>query len=106
MDRFPQMLYRAGGAEQIHGGRFSTLIVNDAESLEAALAGGWHETTPAALEAAANPPEQLKAPADDAPPTRAELEQKALELGIKLDGRWGDKRIGDEIAKKLAELAA
>ena len=38
---------------------------------------------------------------DDAPPTRAELEQKAAELGIKFDGRWGDKRLGEAIAAAL-----
>jgi hypothetical protein len=29
-------------------------------------------------------------PDDDAPPTRAELEQKAAELGVKFDGRTTD----------------
>ena len=38
---------------------------------------------------------------DDAPPTRAELEAKATELGIKFDGRTKDKKLGQLIQDKL-----
>ena len=93
MDQFPQMLYKAGGPEEIHGGQFSTLIVGDAGALEVALASGWHETTAQAV-APAEP--------DEGAPTRAELEQKAAELGIKIDGRWSDKRLSAEIEVKLS----
>lgn len=41
-------------------------------------------------------------PEDDAPPTRAELEAKAKELGIKFDGRTGDKKLGQLIQDKLS----
>jgi hypothetical protein len=40
---------------------------------------------------------------DDAPPTRAELEAKATELGIRFDGRTGDKKLGQLIQDKLGE---
>jgi len=40
---------------------------------------------------------------DDAPPTRAELESKATELGIKFDGRTRDKRLANLIDEKLKE---
>ena len=40
---------------------------------------------------------------DDAPPTRAELEAKANELGIRFDGRTKDKKLGQLIADRLAE---
>lgn len=96
MDQFPQMLYRAGGAEQIHGGSFATLVVDDAEQLEAALADGWAETTPQALELAAKaaaPTPAEPVPDDASEPTRAEIEQKATELGIKFDGRTSDKKL-------------
>jgi hypothetical protein len=43
------------------------------------------------------------APDDDAPPTRAELEAKATELGIKFDGRTKDKKLGQLIQDKLGE---
>lgn len=38
---------------------------------------------------------------DDAPPTRAELELKASELGIKFDGRTTDARLAQRIADAL-----
>ena len=41
-------------------------------------------------------------PEDDAPPTRAELEAKAKELGIRFDGRTGDKKLGQLIQDRLS----
>lgn len=38
----------------------------------------------------------------DAPPTRTELETKAIELGIHFDGRTRDKRLGQLIQDKLS----
>lgn len=150
MSQFPQMLYRAPGAEDIHGHKLASLIVHDADDLERALADGWHETTTAAVQAhrdslsgqtgttqatvaageengarsthtsslgaeaavASNAPAASEVERshmaagggdvdDNAPPTRAELEQKAHELGIKFDGRIGDKRLAALIEKHL-----
>ena len=98
MNTYPRMLYRAGGPHEIHGGRFDTLIVGSEVEQAAAQADDWHETTPHALAALEKP---TAVPDDDAPPTRAELEQKAAELGIKIDGRWSDTRLVNEITKKL-----
>lgn len=42
------------------------------------------------------------APEDDAPPTREELEAKAKELGIRFDGRTGDKKLGQLIQDRLS----
>lgn len=42
-------------------------------------------------------------PDDNAAPTRSELEAKAKQLGIKFDGRTGDKKLGQLIEAKLAE---
>ena len=39
--------------------------------------------------------------ADDAPPTRAELETKAAELGLKFDGRTSDKKLEKMITESL-----
>lgn len=118
MDQFPQMLYKAPGTEPIHGGHFACLIVADDAEHGAALADGWHETTTDALEAhkaslsggagadaakLAQGEGSNSAGADDAPPTRAELEAKATELGIEFNHRWGDKKLGDTIAAKLAQ---
>ena len=40
---------------------------------------------------------------DNAAPTRAELEAKANELGIRFDGRTKDKKLGQLIADRLSE---
>jgi hypothetical protein len=42
------------------------------------------------------------APEDNAAPTRAELEAKAKELGIRFDGRTGDKKLGQLIQDRLS----
>lgn len=113
------MVYKAPGVHAIHGGHFDYLVVED-ENLGDALADGWHLTTP---EAKAALDEKLKADADAAEeaadakrladakalidaastgaPTRAELEQKAADLGIDYDKRLGDKRLAALIDEKL-----
>jgi hypothetical protein len=93
---FPKMLYKAGGPEDIHGGHFSTKVVNDEAEQEAALADGWHLTTPEAAEALAPKKEE------DQPPTRAELEAKAAELGIDFAKNIGDAKLAAKIAEALA----
>lgn len=111
MDQFPQMLYKAGGPEQIHGGAFSTLTVNDEAEHAAALADGWCENTPDALDAdqaakeraARDAAAKLAAASDIKPPTREELEQKANELGIAFKPQTSDKKLAEAIAAKLAE---
>lgn len=91
MDQFPQWLYRHGEEPR---------LVRGADEHAQALADGWVEQ-PWEVVAPAEKPAAEPVPDDDAPPTRAELEQKARELGIKFDGRWGDKRLADAIADKL-----
>lgn len=101
---FPTLFYRCPGPHQRPGGTFSYRGIKSESEAQAAIAEGWHETLPAAVEAfdkpsaaaapVAPPPVEESAPADDdAPPTRDELEQRAAELGIKFDGRIGDKRL-------------
>lgn len=47
------MLYKVGGPHEIHGGQFSTLIVDAAlpGAIEAAQADDWHLSTPEATRA-------------------------------------------------------
>lgn len=107
MERFPQMLYRfpAAGPDVValQDGIYGAKVVGDDAELEVAMADGWHETSPAAR--AANDAQLATALATTvgagAAPTRAELEAKATELGIKFDGRTGDKKLGDQIAAAL-----
>jgi hypothetical protein len=98
------MLYKCPGPHEIHGGHFDTIVVDaDAEgALEAAIADGWHLTTPAALEASHAP----KEPDDNAPPTRDELIAKAKELGLTFGPNTASKKLGEMIEAKLLEDAA
>lgn len=100
MDQFPKMLYKSGGSEELHGGNFHTFIAQDEQDEAAALADGWHLSTPeavASVSKAATPEVD-----DEAPPTREELEAKATELGIEFDGRTSNKKLGEKIAAALA----
>lgn len=94
----PRMLYRAGTMCVLESGVYDWLIVKDQAELDEALAGGWHldqYAAKAAHEAAQQPP----APdVEDEPVTREALAAKAAALGIKFDGRWGDKRLAEAIA--------
>ena len=61
------------------------------------------EQAEAAVQAAVQAVEVVDtAPEDDAPPTREELEAKAKELGIRFDGRTGDKKLGQLIQDRLS----
>lgn len=84
------------------------------EAYDEAIAAGWCETLAEAAERFLAPPAPAVAapvaasvaapveePLADGAPTRAELEQKAAELGIKIDRRWGDKRLLDAIDAAL-----
>jgi len=86
------MTYRAGGPWALESGAYSLRLVADDAELQAATAEGWHLDQYAARDAAA---------ADAAQPTRAELEQKAAELSIKVDGRWSDRKLRDMISTAL-----
>lgn len=64
----------------------------------------WREQAKAKAEVVASVTVSEPEPAnDDAPPTRVELEAKAIELGIKFDGRTKDKKLGQLIQDKLSE---
>ena len=89
---FPRFVFRNGGPHQRPGGSYDHAPVESQEEFDAALKAGWFATLPEAI----NPP-----PADDAPPTRAELEAKAKELGIEFSPNIGDKKLGERIQAAL-----
>lgn len=106
MDDFPKMLYRAPGTEHVHGMLLSTRIVADADEEAAALADGWHTTTPEAKAAhEATLAAESAATADTSAPDPeqpVDLKAQAEALGLKVDRRWGPARLADEIAKARA----
>lgn len=112
------MLYKCPGPYAIHGGQFDYTIVED-DQIQQAIADGWSLTTPEAKSAylAAREAEAARIEAEaeaeaakvladaDKPPTRAELEQMATKLGLKFDGRTGDKKLRGLIDAALAPNA-
>ena len=93
-------MYRCPGALR-HITRGFLYDKREMDDADKAKAEGWFDTLEEAAGLTAPP---VVEPAE-APPTRDELEQKAAELGIKFDGRWGDKRLADAIAAKLGAKA-
>jgi hypothetical protein len=92
---FPTIVYRVPGAHSGDGYTYDYAGALDQKAYDALKAQGWHATLPEAVSPpvvapAASEPVIDEVPADDAPVTRAELEAKANELGVKFDGRTSD----------------
>jgi hypothetical protein len=56
------------------------------------LAAGFFVTLPDAVAGKKSDPVAI-IPAEDAPPTRAEIEEQAKKVGVKVDGRMSDKTL-------------
>lgn len=98
---FPRMVYRVGTQWVLESGKYDLRKVADEGDLSAAVADGWHLDQYAALDASQAADKSATASDENAKPTRAELEQKAAELGLKFDGRTSDRKLADAIAAKL-----
>lgn len=87
------MIFKVGpGADQVHEGKKPVAYkIVPHEEVDSWIADGWHRTPAAAIEAHEAP----EAPA------REQMEADALKLGVKLDKRWSDKRLSEEIAAAL-----
>lgn len=101
---FPTIFYRSPGPNQGNGHTWDSIGVPDSAAAVDLLAQGWvatyAELVEPKIEAKATNPEE--APSDDAPPTRAEIEAKATELGIRFKPSTADR---DILAKITAALA-
>lgn len=95
------LVYKDKGPHQRAGGTYDYKLVTSGQELDDAFKDGWYASLPEAIDGKTTLPE-IEAPEEDnAPPTREELEAKAIELGIKFDGRTGDKKLSDLIAAKV-----
>jgi len=90
------MLYKHPGPHKIHGDKFDYTIV-DEDAVEGALSDGWFLTTTEALK----PKKEKPSKEDNAPPTRAEIEAKATELGIKFRSNTKDATLLKKIKAEL-----
>lgn len=88
------MLFRCPGEFIWEGMAHDRVIVLESEAAEY-IADGWHRTVYAAHDA-------LEAVTIAAPISRDEIIEKAEALGIKIDRRWSDARLQDEIEKALS----
>lgn len=98
-NEYPKMLYRypaQGGelSQKLQDGHYDTAIASNAEDEAAGVADGWHTTAA-----------EARGKSTEGTATRAELEQKATELGIEFNPRLGDKKLAALIDAKLAETA-
>lgn len=87
----PKMLFKSPGPHNWEGIPHDWMVCESSD-VDKYLADGWHSTIFDAVEAA-KPAEQK------VEPTREEMEVQAAALGIKVDGRWSDNRLMEEIAK-------
>lgn len=78
MELYPKWKYAADGR---------SIVVDDADA-EEALGEGWY-----------NSPADVPDPDDGLTGGDADLKAEAEALGIKIDKRWSDKRLAEEIAK-------
>lgn len=106
---YPRFVFRCPGPHARAGGTYDQVIVRSEDEAAEMLADGWSETLPAAIEASEAqkiaPPATEQSTDDTRPPTRDEMLAKASELGIAVDGRWGDARLLKEIDQAIAASA-
>jgi hypothetical protein len=99
-DQFPALVYKGKGPHFRAGGTYDYAAANDQEAFDAKLADGWFTTLPEAIDANDKP---AIVKSDNAPPTRAELETKAKELGIQFGKKTTDAELSVAITKALAK---
>jgi hypothetical protein len=109
---FPRFVYLSPGNFRRGKNTYRYLSVRSLEEHDAYLAQGWSTSADQAIERANAPaPAPVPAPVlvtavpeDNAPPTRAELEAKATELGLKFDGRTSNRTLLRRITQAIGEV--
>lgn len=97
----PHMVFKCPGKMAVHEGVSYDWLIVDTEEVPAHVKLGWHASIVGAKAAAIAVEPEPDEPDDDAPPTREELEAQAKKLGIKVDGRYSDRRLMALIAEKM-----
>jgi hypothetical protein len=91
---FPGFVYKSPGRMgKVRKKTYDWCAVQNEQELAEKLAQGWYATRDEAFAPKPLTPKQPDPIAEDAPPTRAELEQKAREIGLKFDGRTSDRKL-------------
>lgn len=107
------MLYKVPGPHSGPCFTYAYAGASDQKAYDALKAQGWHDSLPEAVSPpvvepvapeVASPEPAVEPVADDAPVTRAELEAKANELGVKFDGRTSDAKLLAKIDAAIVAL--
>lgn len=94
------IVYKKGGAHFAPAGlTYDSKVINP-EDYDAEKANGWNVDFLTALGLNEGLKEETNALINDQP-TRDEMLQKADELGIKVDGRWSDKKLMSAIEEAI-----
>jgi hypothetical protein len=102
--KFPGFVYKSPGRKgKVRNKTYDWFPVNNEEELAKKLSEGWYATRDEAFAPKTLAPKQpeVTQEKEDAAPTRAELEQKAKELGLKFDGRTSDRKLLKMIEEKV-----
>jgi len=116
--KFPVHVYKCPGSTfSTKGVTYNLKAVYSATELDTAHSEGWamsldeaakkvrvRDLTPHRKHRKIIVEMPVEESANDAAPTRAEMEVKADELGIKYDGRTSDRKLLDRISEALNEL--
>ena len=97
---FPKLVYKSPGPHRCatNGKKnYDYVGVEDQKAFDERIAQGWFATSQEAM----FPKEATKEAAPLKEPTRAEMEEMAKSLGLKVDGRSSDKTILKMIDEKL-----
>lgn len=100
---YPRFVFKNNGPIKRAGGTYDSLLVLDNAGHESAIANGWFDNLDDAINAPVVVKPEPTEDRDHSAPTRAELEQKALELDIKFDGRTTDSKLLERITAALGE---
>jgi len=95
---YSTIVYRDKGPYQRPGGTYDWRGVKSREEHDQALKEGWFNSMPEAIK---GEHVLIELPPIESPPTRAELEQKAKELGIKFNKGVKDEQLLELIEKAL-----
>ena len=99
---FPTLVYKTPGQHRYRNGKtYRYISVANEDELNRAIADGWNTSKEDAIKGKAA--ELPDAVIDNAPPTRAEIETKARELGLKFDGRTSERKLVAMIEQALGE---
>lgn len=105
MIQFPTIVYKSPGSRRNAHGTYDYVGVKTQEEFDRRIVNGWHHSQAAAF-AALKQHQQVEVvsshnPIPEDQTSRFEIEQKALALGLKFDGRTSDKKLNKLIAQAM-----